>query len=644
MPLIALIYAPQDEGLAAAIAGKLQAAGADVLSEPEPDAALSQARRADGVAARVKSADIAAILGAEGRESRMLARYALRAAFFYDRRVAAARLDPQIDYDVWAREPGMRMATPFAENEDGAAAKVFDVADLRAAPVKSDADDAAGDAAAAPAKSSGPPTLSEAAIEAYVAGVMAGAEAGKRERPARPAPFDEEAADALGFPRSPEAMLARWRLIEPWEDLAALESFAADYADDPYFSARAGEEIRRLKRRRAEARGLAGFRLAMGALLAGALFWMLTQACRDGACAPENAQAALGGFSAGGLTGFSSDRGAQAPEPDATRRVLEAAERDRARLGRELEALRRERESLRAQLRASADQNAEAEAAEATLAERDRLLTEMAEAAETERATFQRQLAALTEERDLYRARAVSVAGAEDARAAERLAALEREAAATRERLEARLQALGRERDRLRESLRRAETERDRYEAAARDRAAERDAFAAELGAGAGAAAATRIAQLEGALMEAQGAIAALREELAQRDALVAALRAELEAAQPQARMAAAVALPTDGTQRDAAAAVIVLRAMKEALDEAHARRRAAAAPGARVKGPFLSQAGVRAVQACLRDEGVAALALDGLWGAQTTEALLDVGPRRANRVAACLRRDLRAL
>lgn len=327
MPLICLCYAWRDQAVAAEVAGRLRAAGAEIVAEAEAEQRLTPRQRGDGVAARAKSADMVAVIASDTPEGRAQARRAVRAALFYEKRIVPARLDPSVDFEAIARDPGLRAGSPFENQSDAAAAKVFAVVDLRPAP----AIDLDREEEAEKAAPSGPPALSDAAMEAYVAAVTRAAAAAVAERPGPLDDFDENTTDSAGFPKTPAAMLARWRLVEASRDLIDVEDFLIDYADDPYFSRRAAEEIAERRAAARRAVGATAYRAVVGVLVAGALVWGVSEACGPDRC---------------GLSALAP----AAPE------TLEAAQRDLARARGERRALEDERTRLRERMRALSEE------------------------------------------------------------------------------------------------------------------------------------------------------------------------------------------------------------------------------------------------------------------------------------------------
>lgn len=660
MPLICLCYARGDQAIAAQVAGKLKAAaGVVLLSEAEVEDRLPDIERADGVAARVKAADLVAVIASDQPESLAHARHAIRAALFYDRRVAPARMDPTVRFEALARSPELRLGTAFADDPDGAAAKVFAVSDLRpldapdpdrdengsASPAVGETDAITAGGGGSAASSSAPlgaPQLSTSALAHYVDQAVAEARRGAAAKPGAPIPFDDAQVDALGFPKSPASMLARWRLASRSGDVTAIDAFAADYADDPYFSHRALSHLAALRRRERGDRRYFAYRLAAGSVAAGALVWALNAACADGSCAPGHQDLSASGGRA--AIAVSDDAGA----------ALAAAERDRARLRRELDALTRERDRLAAQASEAgfaAGRVGPGQDPAAAIAERDRLLVDLAEAAESDRFNFEAELRELTAERDALVA--ASMRRERPAAAEARIAEVEAAAAAARDRLETRVAGLERERDRLSAALQDARAERDRFEQA--------------LQGGAAATAAARMRELEARLSAAERAAADLRAELAERDGQIAALSAEIAALNEAQKESAAIAVARVTLEEDAAgprdtqgqrqgqgplagpggpdaALVALLKLVRAELDAAHQRRVDAMRPGDVFSGPYLGRAEVSALQRCLRDTVGAPTKIDGLWGRRTTAAFLSVSADTLRPVSDCVSAALRRI
>lgn len=238
MPLISLSYDLQDEELAVRLTEKLRAIGVTVLAEPGADRDRPAIERADGAAARAKAADLVAVLAGSDKTSMAEAMRALRAAAAYNRRVAAARLDPDVSLEASAR-----LGADQRASGDDASAPVFRTFDLFESAGRSyDADEA-------PAAEGF--VYDDDRIEAFVDHLLRAADLGQKERVAAEPDYDDDDVDGYGFPRSPAAMLSRWRLVEPQGDIAELENFLADYSDDRYFAIRAADAIRAARRRAA---------------------------------------------------------------------------------------------------------------------------------------------------------------------------------------------------------------------------------------------------------------------------------------------------------------------------------------------------------------------------------------------------------
>lgn len=576
MPLISLCYAWRDQAVAAEVAGRLRAAGAQIVAEAEAEQLLTPRQRGDGAAARAKLADVVAVIASDTPEGRGQARRAVRAALFYEKRIAPARLDPGVDFEAIARDPATRAGSPYDEEQDAAAAKVFAVADLRPARA---ADPDREEEAEEEARR-GPPALSEAALSAYVAAILRQAEAAAKERPAPPADFDEAEMDDAGFPKTPAAMLARWRLVEASREVRDVEDFLIDYADEPYFSLRAAQEISERRAAGRRAAGALAYRVVTGMIVAGLLIWGVSAACGPDRC---------------GL--FGGDVATTAMPAS-----LEEARGDIARLRGDRRALEAERERTLARLREARE-------------ERDALRRDLEERSAADAEAMEEQLAALRRERDgLQSALAIAQAsiGAASispasADAAETDDAL-REARAAIQRKDREIRDL---RD-AQESLRaaagaaRAEAERLRSEGGRSS-----DAMRAELD-------------------RARATVADLRERLAAAEAAQSAFSAPAVAVSP-------------AEAADAAALVRLLRVAQEELESSYQRHLASLPPGAIVKGPYLTGDDIRLMQRCLRDVTGAPEQVDGLWGRLTSAALLAVGSQEAGAVAACLRQGSRA-
>lgn len=646
MASICLCYDERDEALASRVASMMRARGAAILAEPAVDRERPDIERADGVAARAKASDLVAVIAGSDEASDAQAERALRAAAAYGRRAAIARLDPGVAFGG---------AADGAEARSGAA-QSFDFyfggdrgqGGVRGAPY--------GDA-----------QYDEAQVSAFVEHALRAAELGEKERAVRIAGPSREAEDGFGFPRTPAAMLARWRLIEPKGDQAELESFLADYADDPYFAVRAAGAIRAVRRRTARQRGFVGYHATMGLLLAAGLIGFGAQFCGPSGCSIGHGLERVGG-----AVSFLSQAPAdveQAPEsrtasidPAASRRQEAALAQERRRLAeanaeaaslrREVASLRQRNEELEGRLESATREGASAAPAEAAL---------RARAAQAERA--------LGEAR-----REVEKLGADK----DRLRAALAEARVERDRLEAEAKELTGEVASLRGAARSAAADApDRSELTRLER--DLDVATDDL-----RKSRSEIERLRGALAEAEAENAALQASASRRGdepasssyssalATPAPPRSRPPAPAPSASATGGrttstapasgavrnsgrsvvggpnVALrpiaPRTGrilTQADGADPHAVDRVFSVMQDEMGRAARARGGDPRRVRAG-LTPGGVRLVQRCLRRSAGAPISVDGVWGRRTSAALLSVNGAQAAAVSRCLRGRLR--
>ncbi|MEM9726722.1 MAG: hypothetical protein AAF909_14860, partial [Pseudomonadota bacterium] len=273
MPLISLTYGREDATAAEQVAGALRMRGVTVREEPLGERGDLGIDRADGLAARSRGADALAVIASDADDSFAQAQRALRIALIYGKPLSLARLDPEVDFEALSRAPETRSGTPFARRESDAAARMQDVTDLWSRAAK-DEDDA---------PMIGPRAVSPAAVARFVDATMAAAS--ENAGAARAAQADLAAGGVLAWDQvEPEALLERWRSVEPGDDPAALESFLADHSDDPYFAMRAAERLNAVRNDRARRRAAFGFHGAMAGLLVVGLLGTTAMICAFGAC------------------------------------------------------------------------------------------------------------------------------------------------------------------------------------------------------------------------------------------------------------------------------------------------------------------------------------------------------------------------
>lgn len=673
MPLICLSYDPRDDALATRLADALRGRGATVLSEPAVDLERSDLERADGVAARAKASDLVVTLAGADEESQAQAQRALRAATAYRRRLMVGLLEPEASLDAIAWAPA-RDTEELDRNASPRAPRSFDL-------FAKDLSDKDGSARY------GGYGFDEVAIDKFIEEAERAAKLGAEERASRFVDAEDGEIDGFGFPRTPAAMLARWRLVEPHGRLEELESFLSDYSDDPYFAVRAAGAVRAARRRAARQRGYWGYHATMGALLALGVLALGFQVCGPAGCSLGDGLDRIGASSAFDITDTPTPRDTAAisipaaPGDDGgaeARRLRAQLAQARARLNQETAAAERRGDDLRAQI-----------------------------------AELRADLNDVRVERDQLR-RAAAVTGGADAgdRSAElaRLRASDLAGQRALANSQDQVEDLEGEIARLRASLNTAASERDRFESAAKDRAAELAALRAR--AGPNGADAAAVAQLEREIAVGRATLSSVRSNLRELEIENDNLRASLEDAEAENRALLASAtrpgaepgrvaalstpprLTTPGagtavpavrpsspprrtapprvtrrtpaprpsvsssgadasgssssgsattsgpilrvTPADKSAVERVLRTMREELAKPGAPR----AVGAR--RPPLTRAGVRVVQRCLRSGAGQRIAADGVWGRRTTSALLSVRGGQAATVSRCLRRNLR--
>lgn len=588
-----IVRAPSDGAAAAALAEALEEAG------------LQQARRpvrrdryeVETLAARMKAADVAIVLLSQQAAASLEFRRELHLALLYDRPFVVGALDAGADVAALASDPEIVVGTPYADRTEALRDRLADAARLWEA--RDEAGEAAGDeeleAWAAPATSGVAPLVERARKEVAVS-------------PAAAARTDDE--DALGFPKSPETMLARWRLIAPAGAIDDFRAFHQDYEADPFFGPLAADAIAGVRRRRVM-RGAGGVaNWIVGTAAAAALFGGVIFACSDGGCVAPGATTAAP-LATAGVIGAPSRTDADVvisgleEEVDDLANALAAEQEATRRLEAALAAARAD--LVRAE-RAAALDAADATAAEALAAERARADALAQDAAEADARAAELE------------ATAVAAAG----RAAE---AELRAAAAEARAAEAEARALAAEGLAAEAEGRAAEAE----ELAA---AAEELATAADGRAALASEADGRLAAAEERAAAAERrAEAADAQRAAAADALAAAITARDAAISDLAAARRDVGGAVETSGRGAAR---LMELLGEGLRAEDQRRREAGLRDA-LGGPTLNGPRLERLQICLRDVVGAPRAADGLWGARTTEAIVGLSVEEAEAVAACV-------
>ncbi|MCI4665458.1 MAG: hypothetical protein MRY74_12115 [Neomegalonema sp.] len=657
-----IIHAPADRAAATEISEALDDAGVRTATRP----VRGDRYEIEALAARMKSSDVAVPLLSHAAAASREFRRDLHLALLYDRPLIAGRLDDANAPDALAADADVLMGTAYADKGEALSEKLQSASYIGITPEHE---------ISAPLSARVRPLVERVRKEIAVAASS----------------LRDTEEDALGFPKSPEAMLARWRLIEPSGSIEDFHSFHEDYQDDPYFGPLAAEMLGALERKRF-LRGVGGvLRWSIGTAAAAALVAGGLHLCADGGCALTPADSASRTLAVASLTAAGDDRTKieraisrmQTTNSDLTS-ALKKAKAQTTKLSKALEAA--EKKAARA----------EAEADEARKVA-ETALSEAGIAAEKIKVTARRLADAETAHRkesaraDKLELAAVSLVDeidklkADKAKRADATTSGSIEAKRLREETKALRAAIAKSETDLAAALKRAEkaeAEAKRVSdkaldaakkvaaAEARAKAAEAKLATAEAQAKRTAAklatAQARLAEAEkragdaaarltpdgrAAEMVAAAERRATEARLAADEAQTRADDAEKKAASAQRAFTEArakigaleaelakrpAATSVASTARSRTGAVRLLQRVEAHLSREDTRRRRLGVRKRR-RGPTLDGAQLRRLQACMRDKAGAKGAVDGLWGVKTTRAILALTPEQAERVADCL-------
>lgn len=269
----------------------------------------------------------------------------LRAGLLYEKTLAPARLEQAAETGVFASDASMLAFTTYQNEPERLTDQLEKAVDLYEASDRGEArvsDDGATQYAEAGVANTDPMDVAHLVAALRNKGVTPRkslTEAANAREPVE--------VDCLGLPKSSEAMLAHWRLIESNGSARELQRFADDYSDDPYFNALAEEGAQRLKRRKYMRAAYIGLDSVIGMFVAGALFYGLAAFCSGNTCLSPSF-AGSGGFATAGVAVNGS--GAATPNEQRLARQLANAQRQLQRAGNDVRGLRQQNAALRREL------------------------------------------------------------------------------------------------------------------------------------------------------------------------------------------------------------------------------------------------------------------------------------------------------
>lgn len=662
-----VIRAPQDRAVAAEFGEALEAAGLRMALRP----VKGDRYEIEAVAARMKASDIAVLLLSSQSAGSVEFRRDLHIALLYERPLVVGALERDVDIEAFVEDREISVGTLYAARPDDLRARLLDQVHIGATPDASveESQPPADGAAQGDAATGG--LVEEDALEPFASRVAPLVERVRKEAAVAAGTTTTGEEDALGFPKSAGAMLARWRLIEPSATIEDLQAFHDDYREDPYFGPLAYDAMMGMRRQRF-ARGAGGvLRWTLGTAAAAAVFGYAVFICSDGGCWTPGG-APLSTAATARLTGYEAAETARVAaldeEADDLAQAL-ALEQERARrLAAALEEAEAARERLQERLAATSasqiagESNADAERRRADAAERrissleaqiaaleDEARLAQGSADDAAEAAIARLTRAVeTQTADLEEAQAATIAAQTQADAAERRAdAADAEIAAARAEAAAAETARRAAEDALEET---------RDALAARNRASNETLAEAEARA---RAAAEEAEQARGRVQAAESALAAAQRErddanarLAAAEEITAAALARAEQAEAALRSAEdeiadlQTALAQEGDSRlstglaaapaSGNGAVRLLERLEVGLRAEDQRRREAGRRNV-MRGPTLRAPQIEQLQRCLRNEIGEPRVVDGLWGARTTRAVLMLTAEQADAVADCM-------
>lgn len=304
MTEIFLAYAPRDQKNAEFVADGLRAAGYVIKDGFTPGGGT---KPLEDMALDVKRAAAVLPLLTEDSEKADAFIEQLRAALLYEKpHLYAVRLEPGVEVSAFAERRELLRDTVYENDPDGLVKILEDAVDLSGGRAsirrsgKNDKSAARSRFGRRNAKNDEADTAGEK-IEPRIA------DAGLSDGPAAIAPLldllkknkitpkklsaeqisvgDNVELDSLGLPKTSDAMVAHWRLIQESGSVADIRRFARDYEVDHYFTTQARELEAGLMRKRYWRGALIGLDGAIGMLVAGVIGYGVLGYCADGSCA-----------------------------------------------------------------------------------------------------------------------------------------------------------------------------------------------------------------------------------------------------------------------------------------------------------------------------------------------------------------------